>query len=77
MLVGTTAHGTDACESEWWLVQVFFDVSIGGEAKGRITMQLNADVCPKTAINFKVVHKSVEAAIIIDVMPYALADVAV
>jgi len=35
------------------LPKVFFDITIGGEPKGRITMQLNADVVPKTAINFK------------------------
>jgi len=41
--------------SEWNgpLPKVFFDITIGGEAKGRITMQLNADVCPKTCMNFK------------------------
>jgi hypothetical protein len=28
---------------------VFFDISIGGSPKGRIEMQLRADVVPKTA----------------------------
>lgn len=32
---------------------VFFDVTIGGQAAGRITMELFADVCPKTAENFR------------------------
>ena len=32
---------------------VFFDVSIGGHAAGRIVMELFADVCPKTAENFR------------------------
>ncbi len=29
------------------------DVSIGGQAAGRITMELFADICPKTAENFR------------------------
>merc|ERR1712086_351230 len=33
--------------------QVFFDMSLGGEAAGRITMELRADVAPKTAENFR------------------------
>ena len=33
--------------------KVFFDITIGGEAKGRITMLLYADVTPKTAENFR------------------------
>lgn len=32
---------------------VFFDVSIGGKETGRITLELFADVCPKTAENFR------------------------
>lgn len=32
---------------------VFLDVSIGGTDVGRITLQLFADVCPKTAENFR------------------------
>jgi peptidyl-prolyl isomerase H (cyclophilin H) len=32
---------------------VFFDVTIGGAAVGRVTMELWADVCPKTAENFR------------------------
>jgi cyclophilin family peptidyl-prolyl cis-trans isomerase len=32
---------------------VFFDISIGGQAAGRITMELFADVTPKTAENFR------------------------
>jgi cyclophilin family peptidyl-prolyl cis-trans isomerase len=32
--------------------QVFFDITIGGEAAGRIVMKLRADVVPKTAKNF-------------------------
>merc|ERR1712124_204037 len=32
---------------------VFFDVTIGGQAAGRITMELYADVVPKTAENFR------------------------
>jgi len=33
--------------------KVFFDITIGGEAKGRIVMELYADVVPKTAENFR------------------------
>jgi len=32
---------------------VFFDITIGGQAAGRITMTLRADVVPKTAENFR------------------------
>mmetsp|Transcript_25104 Transcript_25104/g.42392 ORF Transcript_25104/g.42392 Transcript_25104/m.42392 type:complete len:183 (+) Transcript_25104:35-583(+) len=32
---------------------VFFDISIGGMEVGRIKMELFADVCPKTAENFR------------------------
>ncbi|KAG9393705.1 Cyclophilin-type peptidyl-prolyl cis-trans isomerase [Carpediemonas membranifera] len=32
---------------------VFFDVTIGGQAAGRITFELFADVVPKTAENFR------------------------
>jgi len=33
--------------------KVFFDISVGGQAAGRITMELRADVVPKTAENFR------------------------
>jgi len=33
--------------------QVFFDISIGGQKAGRITMELFADAVPKTAENFR------------------------
>ena len=32
---------------------VFFDISVGGSPKGRIEMELRADVVPKTAENFR------------------------
>merc|ERR1712070_22225 len=32
---------------------VFFDISMGGEAKGKIVMELYADTTPKTAENFR------------------------
>ena len=32
---------------------VFFDISIGGAAAGRIKMELFADVAPRTAENFR------------------------
>eukprot|EP00747_Dinoflagellata_sp_TGD_P162719 gnl/TRDRNA2_/TRDRNA2_180631_c0_seq1.p1 gnl/TRDRNA2_/TRDRNA2_180631_c0~~gnl/TRDRNA2_/TRDRNA2_180631_c0_seq1.p1 ORF type:complete len:174 (-),score=45.23 gnl/TRDRNA2_/TRDRNA2_180631_c0_seq1:35-556(-) len=33
--------------------KVFFDMTIGGSAAGRIVMELRADVTPKTAENFR------------------------
>merc|ERR1739838_814243 len=33
--------------------QVFFDITAGGEAIGRIVMELRADIVPKTAENFR------------------------
>lgn len=33
--------------------RVFFDISIGGESAGRITMELAADTVPRTAENFR------------------------
>ena len=33
--------------------KVFFDVTVGGQPAGRITMELYADKCPKTADNFR------------------------
>jgi cyclophilin family peptidyl-prolyl cis-trans isomerase len=33
--------------------QVFFDIEIGGEAAGKIVMELRADVVPETAENFR------------------------
>merc|ERR1711941_161306 len=33
--------------------RVFFDITIGGQAAGRVTMELFADVVPKTAENFR------------------------
>ena len=33
--------------------RVFFDITIGGQAAGRIVMELRADVAPKTAENFR------------------------
>ena len=34
-------------------LQVFFDISIGGQPAGRIQMELFRDICPKTAENFR------------------------
>ena len=34
--------------------RVFFDITIGGAAVGRVVMQLRADVVPGTAENFRV-----------------------
>lgn len=33
--------------------KVFFDISIGGEAAGRIVMELRSDIVPQTAENFR------------------------
>jgi hypothetical protein len=33
--------------------KVFFDITAGGSPLGRITMELRADVVPKTAENFR------------------------
>merc|ERR1712127_158673 len=33
--------------------KVFFDITIGGQNAGRITIELYADKCPKTAENFR------------------------
>lgn len=33
--------------------RVFFDISIGGKAAGRITMELYSDLVPKTVENFR------------------------
>lgn len=33
--------------------KVFFDLTIGGSAAGRITMELRSDVVPMTAENFR------------------------
>merc|ERR1712194_673434 len=33
--------------------QVYFDMTVGGEAAGRIIMELRSDVTPKTAENFR------------------------
>nr|CCA19900.1 peptidylprolyl cistrans isomerase 1 putative [Albugo laibachii Nc14] len=33
--------------------KVFFDITIDGKATGRLVMQLNADIVPKTAENFR------------------------
>jgi len=35
------------------LTKVFFDISIGGQAAGRIVMELRNDVVPRTAENFR------------------------
>ena len=35
------------------LPKVFFDITIGGKAAGRIVMELRSDVVPKTAENFR------------------------
>jgi len=46
----------DVVHVEPWkgpLPQVYMDISIGGEAAGRVKFQLNADVAPRTCENFR------------------------
>ena len=40
-------------ESNTQKTRVFFDMTIGGEAAGRIVFELHSDVVPKTAENFR------------------------
>lgn len=35
------------------LPRVFFDIQIGGEAAGRVVIELRTDVAPRTAENFR------------------------
>ena len=35
------------------MTQVFFDITIGGQAAGRIVMTLDSEGCPQTAENFR------------------------
>ena len=49
-------HRFDATFTYLYYIQpflVFFDMEVGGEEAGRITMELRADVAPKTAENFR------------------------
>lgn len=41
--------------------KVYFDVSIGGRASGRLTMELYKDTVPKTADNFLALCKEQKA----------------
>lgn len=47
------AISTSVCISIHRLLQVFFDITIGGEAVGRIEIGLFGGSVPKTAQNFK------------------------
>ncbi|KAL7523940.1 hypothetical protein ACHAXR_000370, partial [Thalassiosira sp. AJA248-18] len=42
-----------AAPSSGGLPKVYFDIDIGGQPAGRITMELRSDVVPKTAENFR------------------------
>merc|ERR1712113_733862 len=41
------------CLTEMALPRVYFDMSIGGQAAGRIIMELRSDVVPRTCENFR------------------------
>jgi len=48
--------------------KVYFDITVGGEAKGRITIGLFGKTCPKTAANFKALaegsHKDADGTVL-------------
>merc|ERR1711939_1037217 len=44
---------TSRCASTGANPKVFFDIEIGSKQAGRVTFELNADVVPKTAENFR------------------------
>jgi hypothetical protein len=44
---------------------VYFDVAIGGRPAGRMEFTLRADVCPRTAENFRCVHEFSEFALVV------------
>ena len=59
---GLRMAGNQSAQTDWHLRPVnpknpvvFFDVTIGGVAAGRIKMELFADIVPKTAENFRCV----------------------
>lgn len=49
----TKVPDADASSAKEKNPQVYFDIRIGGSDAGRIIMLLRADVCPKTAENFR------------------------
>lgn len=54
-LLSTFVSTNRSCQScfSTTLPKVFFDVRIGDEEVGRITFELNSEVAPKTAENFR------------------------
>ena len=52
-LAATTLGSSLFAQNEKDLPKVFFDITIGGKAAGRIVMVLRSDVVPKTAENFR------------------------
>jgi len=46
-------HGSNRAELDAKDPRVYLDIAVGGEAAGRITIQLLTDKCPKTCDNFK------------------------
>ena len=48
-----TQRNTEISDSPMALPRVFFDITVDGNAAGRIIMELNSDVVPKTAENFR------------------------
>ena len=53
-VAATTLGSSVFAKDEKNLPKVFFDITIGGKAAGRIVMELRSDVVPKTAENFRV-----------------------
>ena len=53
-IAATTLGSSLFAKDEKKLPKVFFDITIGGKAAGRIVMELRSDVVPKTAENFRV-----------------------
>jgi peptidylprolyl isomerase len=47
---------------------VYFDVAIGGRPAGRMEFTLRADVCPRTAENFRCVHEVYEFALVVHII---------
>jgi hypothetical protein len=54
----TRKVGLCCCAMLWVMLQVFLDVSVGGQPAGRIILGLFGSDVPKTAANFAALGKS-------------------